>query len=91
MQEGLTNALRHGDTAQPVELELAWHEAGVDVTLTNAMRTDVPPPESHAFRHGIPGMRERAQLAGGSLLAAAGDDGLFRVRAHIPAQQGSLA
>ena len=91
VQEGLTNALRHGDTAQPVELELAWHEAGVDVTLTNAMRTDVPPPESHAFRHGIPGMRERAQLAGGSLLAAAGDDGLFRVRAHIPAQQGSLA
>ncbi len=91
MQEGLTNALRHGDVEAPVELEFAWDEAGVDVTLVNAMRADVPPPESHAFRHGIPGMRERAQLAGGSLFAEAGDDGVFRVRARIPAQQGSPA
>ncbi len=90
VQEGLTNALRHGDTAAPVELEFAWDESGVDVTLVNAMRADVPPPESHAFRHGIPGMRERAQLAGGSLAAEAGDDGAFRVRARIPTQQGSL-
>jgi signal transduction histidine kinase len=38
------------------------------------------------MRHGIPGMRERAQLAGGSLSADAGADGMFRVRARIPAQ-----
>ncbi|MCD2441979.1 histidine kinase [Agromyces sp. SYSU K20354] len=91
VQEGLTNALRHGDTDEPVELAFAWAPEGVDVTLVNAMRADVPPPESHAFRHGIPGMRERAHLAGGSLVAEAGDDGVFRVRAHIPTQQGSVA
>lgn len=91
VQEGLTNALRHGDDGRPVELAFAWDTTGVDVTLANAMRADVPPPESHAFRHGIPGMRERAQLAGGSLFAEAGDDGVFRVRARIPAQQGSPA
>ena len=91
VQEGLTNALRHGDVEAPVELEFAWDETGVDVTLVNAMRADVPSPESHAFRHGIPGMRERAQLAGGSLFAEAGDDGVFRVRARIPAQQGITA
>ena len=91
VQEGLTNALRHGDVEAPVELEFAWDTTGVDLTLVNAMRADVPPPESHAFRHGIPGMRERAQLAGGSLVAEAGDDGVFRVRARIPAQQGAPA
>jgi signal transduction histidine kinase len=90
VQEGLTNALRHGDTAAPVELAFAWDDSGVDVTLVNSLRADVPPPESHAFRHGIPGMRERAQLAGGSLVAEAGDDDSFRVRARIPTQQGSL-
>ena len=44
------------------------------------------PVESHGIRHGIPGMRERAQLAGGTLTADAGADGTFRVRARIPAQ-----
>ncbi|GAA1756581.1 sensor histidine kinase [Agromyces humatus] len=89
VQEGMTNALRHGDATQPVHLEFAWDALGLDVTLVNSMRADAPPPESHAFRHGIPGMRERAHLAGGTLLAEAGDDGMFRVRARIPIQQGS--
>ncbi|HEY1106531.1 MAG TPA: two-component sensor histidine kinase, partial [Agromyces sp.] len=88
VQEGLTNALRHGDTSQPVLLGLRWDESGVAVDLVNTRRDDVPPPDSHAFRHGIPGMRERAQLAGGSLQAVAGDDGMFRLSARIPARTG---
>ncbi|MCD5347305.1 sensor histidine kinase [Agromyces sp. S2-1-8] len=91
VQEGLTNALRHGDAAQPVQLALRWDDAGVTVELVNARRADVPPPDSHAFRHGIPGMRERAQLAGGTLQAVAGDDGLFRLTARIPARTGRTA
>ncbi|MFD5864000.1 sensor histidine kinase [Agromyces sp. NPDC127015] len=91
VQEGLTNALRHGDPAQPVQLALRWDDAGVTVELVNARRADVPPPDSHAFRHGIPGMRERAQLAGGTLQAVAGDDGLFRLTARIPARTGRTA
>jgi signal transduction histidine kinase len=91
VQEGLTNALRHGDVSAPVELEFAWDAGGVVVTLVNARRADVPAPDSHAFRHGIPGMRERAQLTGGTLRAEAGDDGMFRLIARIPAQQGRAA
>ncbi|HZW41156.1 MAG TPA: histidine kinase, partial [Agromyces sp.] len=91
VQEGLTNALRHGDISSPVQLEFAWDDAGVVVTLVNARREDAPAPDSHAFRHGIPGMRERAQLAGGTLRAEAGDDGRFRLIARIPAQQGRAA
>lgn len=90
-QEGLTNALRHGDIAAPVQLTFAWDSDGVEVTLVNARRSDAAAPESHAFRHGIPGMRERAQLAGGTLRAEAGDDGTFRLFARIPAQTGRLA
>jgi signal transduction histidine kinase len=90
-QEGLTNALRHGDVTAPVDLELAWDADGVTVSLVNGMRADAAAPEPHAFRHGIPGMRERAQLVGGTLLVEAGVDHLFRVTARIPAQTGRPA
>ena len=90
-QEGLTNALRHGDVTEPVQLGLAWDPDGVTVSLVNARRADAAAPESHAFRHGIPGMRERAQLAGGTLLVEAGADAMFRVTARIPAQTGRPA
>ncbi len=85
-QEGLTNALRHGDTTAPVDLRLDWDDTGVGLEIVNDMRPDAAPSESHGIRHGIPGMRERAQLAGGSLTADADADGMFRVRARIPAQ-----
>lgn len=90
-QEGLTNALRHGDVSAPVDVRLDWDDAGVGLEVVNAMRADAAAGESHGVRHGIPGMRERAQLAGGSLAAEAGDDGTFRVRARIPAQPGRPA
>jgi len=91
-QEGLTNALRHGDVSAPVDLGLRWDEGGVDLEVVNAMRADAATAaESHGIRHGIPGMRERAQLAGGTLTADAGPDGMFRVRARIPAVAGRPA
>ncbi|RXZ48161.1 sensor histidine kinase [Agromyces binzhouensis] len=90
VQEGLTNALRHGDPAAPVLLDLDWDHEGVAVRVENALRGDAAgelesPSRSAAPRHGIPGMRERAELAGGSFAAAAGD-GRFVVTARIPAQ-----
>lgn len=87
VQEGLTNALRHGDASAPVDLSLAWDDAGVELEIVNAMRPDAAAGDpAPAFRHGIPGMHERAQLAGGTLRAEAGDDGRFRLSARIPAQ-----
>ncbi|GAA5005938.1 hypothetical protein GCM10025734_45500 [Kitasatospora paranensis] len=51
------------------------------------------PPPLHAERdaplpgggHGLVGLRERAQLLGGTLTAAATPDGGFAVRANLPA------
>ncbi|WP_430646590.1 sensor histidine kinase [Agromyces sp. GXS1127] len=90
VQEGLTNALRHGDTAAPVHLTLDWSPAGVSVQVENAVAQagGVEPMHDAAPgpRHGIPGMRERAELAGGTFAADLRDDGRFRITARIPAQ-----
>ncbi|GAA1057469.1 two-component sensor histidine kinase [Agromyces luteolus] len=92
VQEGLTNALRHGDPGAPVLLELDWDADGVAIRVENALHRAAegdgegdPRDRSAALRHGIPGMRERAELAGGSFGAEA-SDGRFVVTARIPAQ-----
>ena len=72
-----------------MRLDLDWDPTGVEIRLANAIRADGAagePLHPPAFRHGIPGMRERAQLAGGTFRAEAGVDGGFRVHARIPAQ-----
>ncbi|MBT2484930.1 sensor histidine kinase [Microbacterium sp. ISL-108] len=64
LQEALTNAIRHGDGT--VDVHLAWLADRVDIEVRNAVkaeRTVVP------GGHGLIGMRERAQLVGGSLQA----------------------
>jgi signal transduction histidine kinase len=77
LQEALTNAMRHGDGA--VGVRLAWHPDRVELAVRNGTGTDAAPGGGH----GVIGMRERAQLAGGSLSAET-DDGEFIVRATIP-------
>ena len=83
VQEGLTNALRHGDRGQPVELVFDWGSASLAVIVTNGIPRGTTVPGNPAG-HGIPGMRERATLAGGELEASDGTNGRFRVRATIP-------
>jgi len=83
VQEGLTNALRHGDRGQPVELVFDWGSTALAVIVTNGIPRGTTIPANPAG-HGIPGMRERATLAGGELEASDGTNGRFRVRATIP-------
>lgn len=93
VQEALTNALRHGDTSLPATVvlaEVAQRDGGpgVAITVRNTMKTlTVDTPSTGALPrigHGLPGMRERASLAGGSL-AAGPADGDFLVSAFLPA------
>ncbi|MGL1687229.1 ATP-binding protein, partial [Vibrio parahaemolyticus] len=65
LQEALTNALRHGADRR-VAVRFAWHPDRVDLTVRNRLG-DTPPSSSPG--HGVIGMRERAQLAGGTLSA----------------------
>lgn len=82
VQEALTNALRHGDRSAPVELVFDWGTSSLAVTITNGLTAEASTGNSAG--HGIPGMRERASLAGGELEAGAGTNGRFRVRATLP-------
>lgn len=78
LQEALTNAIRHGDGA--VDVHLAWLPDRVDILVRNAVGAD---QGSVSGGHGVIGMRERAQLVGGSLQAER-DGAQFVVRASLP-------
>jgi signal transduction histidine kinase len=79
LQEALTNAARHG--AGDARVELAFGEAGLELTVTNRVRGNAMPPAPTG--HGLIGMTERAMLLGGSL-SAEPFNGVFRVRARLP-------
>jgi len=86
-QEALTNALRHGDTSEQVRASIDWAADTVTLTISNAT-AETPPSTSLAATegHGLPGMRERAILAGGTF--DAGPQGEhFVVTARIPVHQ----
>jgi signal transduction histidine kinase len=79
LQEAFTNAIRHGDRGT-ADVTLAWGPEAVLIDVRNPMPADAAPEPGG---HGMIGMRERAQLVGGTLDAGAeGTD--FIVRARIP-------
>lgn len=85
VQEGLTNALRHGDARQPVELVERWSDDGLELAVRNTCRTggEIALP---AGGHGLAGLRERVLLEAGRFSAArAGDE--FRLDAALPVGQ----
>lgn len=88
LQEALTNALRHGAAGQPVLVDLAWRSGGLTVRTENGGATE---SSETPLGHGIPGMRERAGLIGGSLAAEQTAAGSFVVTAFVPVPQGIAA
>jgi signal transduction histidine kinase len=80
LQEALTNAARHGNGSARVQIDFGERELGVFVE--NVL---VPgrPARAEGGGHGLVGMRERAELLGGSLEARA-REGRFEVRARLP-------
>ncbi|HEV7976008.1 sensor histidine kinase [Amycolatopsis sp.] len=84
IQEGLTNARKHAPAA-PVTIELDYAADAVTATVTNAAIPDnaARPLTSTGSGYGLTGIRERAELAGGSLTAGPDGDG-WRVSVRIP-------
>ena len=78
-QEALTNAARHGSGA--AELTVARHAKRLELTVRNPAATAAPTRPGGEL--GIVGMRERAQLLGGTLETVR-EGGEFRVRAVLP-------
>ena len=82
IQEALVNALRHGDRGWDVRLALAWIDSALNIEVTNAIPL-TPDATAAGVGHGLPGMRERAVLAGGAMTTEV-TDGHFTVTASIP-------
>nr|WP_239542396.1 histidine kinase [Micromonospora terminaliae] len=82
VQEGLTNAARHG--RGPVRLRVAVPPGRLEIELVNALRGTTGPGGGG---RGLDGMRERVLLLGGQLTAGPEGD-RWRVRVTLPAPRG---
>ncbi|WP_232680796.1 histidine kinase [Nocardioides sp. R-C-SC26] len=80
LQEMLTNALRHGDRSQAVEVERFWADQ-LCLRVRNARRTPEPAPTGSG--QGVEGMRRRLAAVGG-LLAVEQDSTSFTATAWLP-------
>jgi signal transduction histidine kinase len=91
VQEALTNVVRHAAPAT-AELTLSYRPAEVVIEVTDNGRTPLRAPSparaGEGAGHGIAGMRERAAVYGGKLVAEPTASG-FRVLARIPTEQAA--
>lgn len=86
VQEALTNVLRHGDPRNEVSVDFIWSTECLEVVISSALGVDVPALVTSGDTpsgHGLAGMRERAVLAGGTLIAEP-KDGRFIVTTVLP-------
>lgn len=89
VQEGLSNALRHGRSGAPVALRLRTTDEELEITMENPL----PGAEGRAFAavvrpgggRGLRGVAERAALLGGRSEAGPAPGGAaWRLSAHLP-------
>ncbi|GAB3043550.1 sensor histidine kinase [Parafrigoribacterium mesophilum] len=84
VQESLTNVVRHAQaTTATVDL------TAVDGAYRVHIADDGVGAGNRGFGRGLTGMRERAELLGGSLTTAPGPGGGFQVTATIPARENN--
>ncbi len=84
-QEALTNIAKHA-RPERVELHLAYEPSVTHLTVEDFTRTNGtrPAPGGDMNGYGLTGMRERAELLGGTLTTETTDSG-FRVELDVPA------
>ncbi len=81
VQESLTNALNHAPGAR-TEVTLTFAPAEVEICVANGNAS--VPDRGLGGGRGLVGMRERARLYDGTLIAQARDDGGYEVRLTLP-------
>lgn len=87
IQEALTNTLKHAGPSATAHLVMSYEDTGaVSLTLTDTSRTAPTPPDPTNGGRGIPGMRERTAVYGGTLEAGPLPHPRrgWRVHLHLP-------
>jgi signal transduction histidine kinase len=82
VQEALTNTRKHGGLGADAAVLLRYSDDGLLVRVTDTGRA---PTDADGTGHGITGMRERAQLYGGTLRTGPRPGGGYEVTATLPA------
>ncbi len=82
IQEALTNSLRHGGAGTHAAVSVEYRPGEVRVAVIDDGRGPGPGPGVEG--HGLIGMRERAALLGGEVVAGPGPSGGYRVTARLP-------
>jgi signal transduction histidine kinase len=83
VQESLTNVLKHAEEPSSARVTLIFDAPFVGVHVTDDGKTVCPRPEGH----GLGGMRERAAIRGGVLIAGPRQEGGWEVRARVRADR----
>lgn len=84
VQEGLTNALRHGGGAATT-VSIRREDERLHVAVCNGAGPErTQRPGERTGGHGLAGLRERLALYGGRLEAGRAEDGGYRLGAEIP-------
>ncbi len=86
VQEALTNVRKHAGPDAHTDVRLRYGGSAVEVEISDdgAGRRARKTAEGNGGRHGIAGMRERAAVGGGTVLATPRSPYGFLVRAEIP-------
>ena len=82
-QEGLTNARKHAGPTAQVTVRLRGLDDGIELEVSDTGRGGST--TALGTRHGVIGMRERAQAVGGRFEAGPKSDGGWLIRAWVPA------
>ncbi len=90
-QEALTNTARYAGRGAAAEIRLTYGDDAIDLVIEDQGAADAGarPVGLSGGGYGLTGMRERAELLGGSLTAGPTDTG-FAVRLQLPAEPTRL-
>ena len=90
MQEALTNALKHAGPGVSVVVKVRAAGDDLEVQVVDDGR-GAAAQGNGSGGHGVLGMRERADVCGGELVAGPRAGGGFEVRARLPVVEGAGA
>jgi signal transduction histidine kinase len=89
VQEALTNVRKHAPGATAT-VRIRWAGDTVCATITNTAPTQPALPLPSA-RHGLIGLRQRAELLGGSVVSGPTPDRGYELRLELPVGSSSIA